>query len=219
MGSYEKELERLNKLMMECSEGKSEEDKVEDLDDDSKQDNIEVQKGNADTEQKISDTEIEPTANLPYFLGKDKKTKWSKCAPPSSRRRAENLIIHLPGPKMADNSALAVVERLVEPLRSSKRNLTCDNWFTSIPLVRNLYSNYKLTFLGTIRSIRLRISEMFETPEGLPQPPAADPVNVRGRCQYCDKRKNRPTRFSCETCGKCICLEHVTCVFADCYLH
>ncbi|KAG5877047.1 hypothetical protein JTB14_029375 [Gonioctena quinquepunctata] len=49
------------------------------------------------------------------------------------------------------------------------------------------------------RSIRLRISEMFGIPEGLPQPPAADPVNVRGRCEYCDRRKNRPTRFSYPT--------------------
>lgn len=572
MGSYEKELERLNKLMLECLEEESEEEKVDDSDDDLEEDNIEVQEDNSDTEQEISDTEIEPTPNLPFFLGKDKKTKWSKCVPPSSRTRAENLIIHLPGPKMAvrglksainiwkyffdleiieqivrytnqhidkqrpkfgdrllrepgtnlsemhcfigllyiagvlksgrvnidelwnndgtgveifrigmskfrfsfllqhlrfddmdtrkerhkvdklapirsifdlfvekcksaytpfenvtidekleafrgrcgfrvyipskpnkyglkvyalvdsktyyacnlevyvgsqppgpyvqETSASAVVERLVEPLRNSKRNLTCDNWFTSIPLVRNLYSNYKLTFLGTIRknkreiplelsnpvkrplgtsmfafenkmtlvsyipkknknvllvsslhhddridgatgkpemiidynstkggvdtldkmcaaydcarntrrwpmvifysmlniaginsmvlfslqnpgknmrrrkflhmlaselvedhirnrglqvnipkSIRLRISEMFGTPEGLPQPPAADPVNVRGRCEYCDRRKNRPTRFSCKTCGKFICLEHVTCVCADCYFH
>ncbi|KAG5870419.1 hypothetical protein JTB14_015226 [Gonioctena quinquepunctata] len=100
MGSYEKESERLNKLMMECLEEESEEEKVEDSDDDLGGDNIEVQEENADTEQEISDTEIEPTANLPYFLGKDKKTEWSECAPPSSRTRADNLIIHLPGPKM-----------------------------------------------------------------------------------------------------------------------
>ncbi|KAG5879025.1 hypothetical protein JTB14_009663 [Gonioctena quinquepunctata] len=71
MGSYEKELERLNKLMMECLEEESEEEKVEDSDDDLKEVNIEVQEENADTEQEISDTEIEPTANLPYFLGKN----------------------------------------------------------------------------------------------------------------------------------------------------
>ncbi|KAG5877048.1 hypothetical protein JTB14_029376 [Gonioctena quinquepunctata] len=73
MGSYEKEIERLNILMMECSEGESEEEKVEDSDDDSEEDNIEEQKENSDTEQEISNTEIELTANLPYFLGKDEK--------------------------------------------------------------------------------------------------------------------------------------------------
>lgn len=72
--------------------------------------------------------------------------------------------------------------------------------------------------LNIPRSTRLRISEIFGT-EGLPQPAAVNPVNVRGRCEYCDRRKNRPTRFSCRTCGKFICLEHVTCVCADSYFY
>ncbi|KAG5868298.1 hypothetical protein JTB14_023325 [Gonioctena quinquepunctata] len=76
VGSYEKVLKRSNKLMMECLGKESEEEEVEDSDDDLEEDNIEVQEENSDTEQEISDTEIEPTANLPYFLGKDKKTKW-----------------------------------------------------------------------------------------------------------------------------------------------
>lgn len=374
MGDYEKELERLNKLMLECLEEESEQEKVEDSDSDLEEDSIKVQEENSDTEQEISDSDVEatPTANLPCFLGKDKQTKWSKYPPPSSRTRAENLIVLLPGPKMAaknlksaidiwkyffdfqiieqivrytnqhidkqrhkfgerlsrepgtnisemhcliallyiagvlksgrvnidelwnnngtgveifrlalskfrftfllqnlrfddmdtrkerqevdklapirsifdlfvdrcksaytpyenvtidekleafrgrcgfrqyitskpnkygqkvfalvdsktyyacnlevyvgsespgpyaqSNSPSAVVERLVEPLRNSKRNLTCDNWVTSIPLVRNLYSNYKLTFLGTIRKnkrqIPLELSNPVKRPLG-----------------------------------------------------
>lgn len=72
------------------------------------------------------------------------------------------------------------------------------------------------------RSIKLRISEMFPVRlpqiENLPQPPAENPVKKTGRCAYCDRRKNRPTRFYCKRCGKFMCLEHVTCICADCYL-
>ncbi|KAG5868828.1 hypothetical protein JTB14_005782 [Gonioctena quinquepunctata] len=74
-GSYEKESEKLNKLIMECLEEESEEEKVKDSDDDLEKDNIEVQEENSDTEQEISDTEIEPTAYLPYFLGKNELVK------------------------------------------------------------------------------------------------------------------------------------------------
>lgn len=372
MYSYEKEMERLNKLMLECLEDETEDQRPEDSDDDLENDNLEEREENSDTDQGISDSEEEPFVNQLCFMGKDKTTKWSKCAPPSSRTRVENLILHLPGPKEAvrrfktaieiwryffgaeiidrivrytnqhidrnkhkvcdrvskepgtnsqeiyclfgllylagvlksgrinieelwnndgtgveifrlgmskfrfafllrnlrfddmdtrqerqgldklapirsifdlfvekctsaytpcenvtidekleafrgrcgfrqyipskpnryglkvyalvdsktfytcnlevyvgsqpegpyaqDNSPSSVVQRLVEPLRNSRRNVTCDNWFTSIPLVRNLYSDYKLTFLGTIRKnkreIPLELSNPVRRPIG-----------------------------------------------------
>lgn len=44
------------------------------------------------------------------------------------------------------------VKTLTEPLHGSNRNVTMDNWFTSVPLANNLLlPPYKLTILGTIR--------------------------------------------------------------------
>ena len=43
-----------------------------------------------------------------------------------------------------------VVLRLVEPIEETGRNITADNWFTSIPLVKKL-ADKGLSFVGTIR--------------------------------------------------------------------
>lgn len=48
------------------------------------------------------------------------------------------------------NSADSVVLRLAEPIFGSGRNITCDNWFTSINLIRELEKR-KLSYVGTIR--------------------------------------------------------------------
>lgn len=269
------------------------------------------------------------------------------------------------GPYSIDNSPSAVVQRLVEPIRHSARNLTCDNWFTSVPLVRTLLSDYTLTFLGTMRKNKRELPPEFSNPTGRPvgssmfgfsrdmtivsympkrnknvllisslhhddmidvesqkpqmiidyngskggvdtldkmcaaydcarntrrwpmvifysllniagvnsmilyylqnpdiklprrkflhklsselaenhlraralqsqipktislrikeilgirnPEPEPQPMNIRGRCYYCDRKKNRPTRFSCQLCNKFMCLEHITCVCLDCY--
>lgn len=45
------------------------------------------------------------------------------------------------------------VKQLTDTLRGSNRNVTMDNWFTSVPLAKELLQEpYKLTILGTIRS-------------------------------------------------------------------
>ena len=256
-----------------------------------------------------------------------------------------------------------MVKRLVEPIRNSKRNVTCDNWFTSIPLISTLYNDYKLTFLGTIRKNKRELPPEFSNPTrpigssmfaynnyitlvsyipkrkknvllvstlhhddkisqltGKPEmimdyndtkggvdtldkmcaaydcarntrrwpmvifysmlniagvnsmvlyslqnvdknitrrnflhllsfelaenhmrvratisniprtiklrikeipninhKPVVNEPNSRGRCSICDRRKNRPTRFSCIKCGKFLCLEHVTSICSDCH--
>lgn len=43
------------------------------------------------------------------------------------------------------------VEELVKSIEKTNRNITMDNWFTSIPLVRNLLFNKGLTVVGTIK--------------------------------------------------------------------
>lgn len=52
------------------------------------------------------------------------------------------------------------VKELSKPLYGSCRNITCDNWFTSIPLAKNLLQEpYKLTIVGTVRSNKREIPE------------------------------------------------------------
>ncbi|KAK4318811.1 hypothetical protein Pmani_010234 [Petrolisthes manimaculis] len=41
---------------------------------------------------------------------------------------------------------------LTEPYHNSNRNVTTDNWFTSVPLVQDLLDNCGMTLVGTIRS-------------------------------------------------------------------
>lgn len=39
-----------------------------------------------------------------------------------------------------------------------------------------------------------------------------------GRCAKCGWRRNRKTKYSCQTCGQFLCLEHVTAVCMECYI-
>lgn len=48
------------------------------------------------------------------------------------------------------NAAKDVVHRLTEPIENTGRNITLDNWFTSIPLAEELLQK-KLTLVGTLR--------------------------------------------------------------------
>ncbi|KAJ8943576.1 hypothetical protein NQ314_009701 [Rhamnusium bicolor] len=57
------------------------------------------------------------------------------------------------GPYKVTNSPNCIVERLCEPIKDSGRNLTIDNWFTSVPLVEKLYKEYTLTVIGTIQKL------------------------------------------------------------------
>lgn len=102
MGSYEKEQERLNRLMQECLESSDEEEPPFDQCEDGEEDAVELQVHETDSEQDISDDDenILPEHVGPFFLGKDQITKWRKhCPPKNVRTRSENLVSHLPGPK------------------------------------------------------------------------------------------------------------------------
>lgn len=65
------------------------------------------------------------------------------------------------------------------------------------------------------RTIKLRIKEILNIINAVV--PVENQPNSRGRCSICDRRKNRPTRFSCVTCGKFLCLEHLTPICSECY--
>ncbi|CAK1591031.1 unnamed protein product [Parnassius mnemosyne] len=53
-----------------------------------------------------------------------------------------------------------LVKEITKPIHGSNRNLTMDNWFTSIPLASDmLQAPYKLTVVGTLRSNKREIPQ------------------------------------------------------------
>ncbi|GBP63866.1 PiggyBac transposable element-derived protein 4 [Eumeta japonica] len=55
------------------------------------------------------------------------------------------------------------VKELSKPVHGTNRNITCDNWFTSVPLAKTLLQDpYKLTLVGTIRSNKREIPEQMK---------------------------------------------------------
>lgn len=57
------------------------------------------------------------------------------------------------------------VRSFTEPIHGTNRNITCDNWFTSIPLVDTMM-NLKLTVVGTLRKNKREIPPSFITTRG-----------------------------------------------------
>lgn len=56
------------------------------------------------------------------------------------------------------------VETLTKSIHGSSRNVTMDNWFTSIPLAEKLLTNpYKLTVVGTLRKNKKEVPKEFIT--------------------------------------------------------
>lgn len=64
------------------------------------------------------------------------------------------------GPYMLSNKPKDVVMRLVEPLFGSGRNITCDNWFTSVELFEALKEK-RLSLLGTVRKNKRQLPPEF----------------------------------------------------------
>ncbi len=60
------------------------------------------------------------------------------------------------GPFHVSTSTRDVVNRLVSHIENTGRNITCDNFFTSLPLARDLLEK-KLTLVGTIRKNKSEI--------------------------------------------------------------
>lgn len=48
--------------------------------------------------------------------------------------------------------------RLSETIYGSGRNSTCDNWYTTVPLVKELMKR-KLTLVGTLRKYKKQLSK------------------------------------------------------------
>ncbi|KAA5585724.1 hypothetical protein F3G61_32635, partial [Pseudomonas aeruginosa] len=65
------------------------------------------------------------------------------------------------GPYAVSNRPFEVVERLIQPVARSHRNVTFDNWFTGYELMLHLLNEYRLTSVGTVRKNNRQIPESF----------------------------------------------------------
>ena len=63
------------------------------------------------------------------------------------------------------NQGARVVKDLIQEIEHSGRNITCDNFFTSIPLARDLLKK-KLTLVGTIRKNKPEWPSQFPAAKG-----------------------------------------------------
>jgi len=54
-----------------------------------------------------------------------------------------------------------LVLRLSKPLQGTNRNVTADNWFSSIELVERLKKKKKLTYVGTLKKINVKYLKLF----------------------------------------------------------
>ena len=68
------------------------------------------------------------------------------------------------GPFQKSNSPTDVVLRLCDHISGTCRNITMDNWFTSIPLVQILLREHKLTVIGTLRKNKRELPLEFSKP-------------------------------------------------------
>lgn len=64
------------------------------------------------------------------------------------------------GPFQVSNSAKDVTLRMIQPIENSGRNLTTDNWYTSVPLANELLAK-KITLVGTLRKNKGEIPPEF----------------------------------------------------------
>ncbi|KAB0804247.1 hypothetical protein PPYR_01217 [Photinus pyralis] len=68
------------------------------------------------------------------------------------------------GPYSTNNSALSVVERLCKPIRGTGRNLTMDNWFTSLELAESLLKQNHWYYPEKQTLLTVRIYRRKESP-------------------------------------------------------
>lgn len=65
------------------------------------------------------------------------------------------------GPYQMNNDAQSVVTRLLRHCSGTGRNVTTDNYFTSVPLANDLRHNHRLTLVGTLRKNKREIPPIF----------------------------------------------------------
>lgn len=73
------------------------------------------------------------------------------------------------GPYCLPNDATSVVMRLIEPIDGTGRNVTMDNYFTSVPLANDLFTNHRLTIVGTVRKNKPQLPTELTNITGRPE--------------------------------------------------
>ena len=64
------------------------------------------------------------------------------------------------------NSPADIVKRLIQPISHRGRNVTFDNWFTSVTLAEEILKEHKITIFGTIRKNKREIPPEFISTKG-----------------------------------------------------
>jgi len=54
------------------------------------------------------------------------------------------------------------VKKISEPIHNTNRNITCSNWFTSVPIVDNMFEKFSLTMIGSLRQNNPYVPPMFK---------------------------------------------------------
>lgn len=65
------------------------------------------------------------------------------------------------GPHQISNRTEDLVDRLVEPIVGSHRNITADNFFSSVPMALRLLEEKSITYVGTLRKNKPEIPACF----------------------------------------------------------
>ncbi|XP_018324187.1 piggyBac transposable element-derived protein 4-like [Agrilus planipennis] len=72
------------------------------------------------------------------------------------------------GPYQVGNSGEEIVLRLCNPVEGTNRNITADNWFTSVTVSERLLLEKKLTYVGTMRKNKREIPKEFLPNRSIP---------------------------------------------------
>lgn len=91
----------------------------------------------------------------------------------SATSYASNLEVYVgkqpEGPFEQSNKPHDIVLRLIEPISGTNRNLTSDNWFTSVELVKKLFDEHKITYVGTIKKNKRELPPEFSNTRARPE--------------------------------------------------
>ena len=99
---------------------------------------------------------------LKIFALVDAKTRYTLNLEPYVGKQPE-------GPFRVENDASSIVLRLIEPISGTSRNITCDNWFTSFPLLNKLLQDHRTTCVGTVKKNKTALPLEFKNTKDRPE--------------------------------------------------